>query len=71
MTPIPGKLWMSVGHDFGENHSILSVGGVGKDPRNQSAKPPYFREEDTRAQRRENTADLERHCAWSLWPQTL
>lgn len=39
--------------DFWRNHNILSVVGVAKDPQYHSAKPPYFREEDARAQGRE------------------
>lgn len=46
--------------DFWEDHEILSVINVRKGPRNHPAKPPYFREEDTRAQRRE-VIDLKSH----------
>lgn len=42
---MPAGLW--------RNHNILSVVGVAKDPQYHSAKPPYFREEDARAQGRE------------------
>lgn len=38
--------------DFGEGHEILSVVKATKGPRTRPAKPPYFREEATRAQRR-------------------
>lgn len=39
--------------DFEEDHEILSIVNARKGPRNHSAKPSYFKEEESRAQRRE------------------